>query len=248
VHRLQKSMQKHVKANVGFYVETVVEAIPQAVIQLIAVTALGQATTLQLLSMCLSLFSIVSKAYIVSVSFDLRAMLFKASLVAFDVFSMFYLFATVLAMDETVETTVWMLLPSGLGLGGESAVASGVMGLRWVPLQVSWLAAAWLHKNFYLMIAAVLTLIGIGVYAVYDQIWQRQHTTRLRLLHVPSARPSSQSFSSRLFLRSRASNWCCYFRWFWSSFLELTACHSTPSHSRFIVVGSRRAELKARIV
>jgi hypothetical protein len=170
VHRLQKSMQKHVKANVGFYVETVVEAIPQAVIQLIAVTALGQATTLQLLSMCLSLFSIVSKAYIVSVSFDLRAMLFKASLVAFDVFSMFYLFATVLAMDETVETTVWMLLPSGLGLGGESAVASGVMGLRWVPLQVSWLAAAWLHKNFYMMIAAVLTMLGFGVFVLYEEI------------------------------------------------------------------------------
>jgi hypothetical protein len=60
-----------------------------------------------------------------------------------------------------------------------------VMGLRWVPLQVSWLAAAWLHKNFYVMIAAVLTLIGIGVYAVYDQIWQRPHTPRLHLLHRP---------------------------------------------------------------
>ena len=101
----QASLVPHMKANAGFYVETVVEAAPQAVIQLVAVTALGEASGLQLLSMCLSLFSIVTKAYVVCVTYDLRAMAFKAALIAFDVFSLFHVFATVLARATHPSST-----------------------------------------------------------------------------------------------------------------------------------------------
>jgi hypothetical protein len=176
VHRLQKSMEAHIKANVGFYVETVVEAIPQAVIQLIAVSALGEATPLQLLSMCLSLFSIVSKAYVVCVSYDLRAMLFKASLVAFDVFSLFYLFATLLARDEVVEDVVSVLVPGALGVTGDGTSDSWVPGMHWVELPVSSLSAWWIRKHLYLIGGAIVTMVGFAGFILYEEIVVRHRS------------------------------------------------------------------------
>uniref|UniRef100_A0A7S1PND7 XK-related protein n=1 Tax=Neobodo designis TaxID=312471 RepID=A0A7S1PND7_NEODS len=167
VRRMHKSFERHMKANAGFYVETVVEAAPQAVIQLVAVTALGEATGLQLLSMCLSLFSIVTKAYVVCVTYDLRAMAFKAALIAFDVFSLFHVFATVLAREEVVETTLSLLVPSVLGISDSEP--SGFPGFEWVPLRMSHLAASWLWKDLHLIVTAMILLAGLGMFIVVDE-------------------------------------------------------------------------------
>ena len=94
--RLQASLQHYLKAHGMFLIETVVEAIPQIVIQLLAVTFLGHATTAQVVSMSLSLLSVVSKAHVVAHSFDMGVFIFRMALPAFDLFSFFYLCATIL--------------------------------------------------------------------------------------------------------------------------------------------------------
>jgi hypothetical protein len=102
--RMTDGFRQHVERYALFYAESAVEAAPQAVIQLLAITFLGRASPAQLLSLCCSLFSITSKAVILCRSYDLRCSLFKFALAAFDVFSAFYLFSTLVAV-ETVKHT-----------------------------------------------------------------------------------------------------------------------------------------------
>jgi hypothetical protein len=102
--RMTEGFKRHVERYALFYAESAVEAAPQAVIQLLAITFLGRASPAQLLSLCCSLFSITSKAVILCRSYDLRCSLFKFALAAFDVFSAFYLFSTLVAL-ETVKHT-----------------------------------------------------------------------------------------------------------------------------------------------
>ena len=110
--RLDGALREHLNTHLLFYIETIVESIPQSIIQLLAVTFLGQATSLQVFSMSLSLISIVSKGYVISNSFTVKVVCLKFLLAAHDVFSLFYVFSTILAKDEPREVhlgnDIWM--------------------------------------------------------------------------------------------------------------------------------------------
>jgi hypothetical protein len=112
---LDQTMQQHFQKFGLFYTETAVESAPQAVIQLLAISFLGRATEAQLLSLCCSLFSITSKAFVLSRSFDYRVFAFSFLVLVHDVFSAFYLFSTVVAEETTKETDFFGLEVSYLG-------------------------------------------------------------------------------------------------------------------------------------
>ena len=149
--RLHAALTHYMKAHGMFLIETVVEAIPQIVIQLLAVTFLGHATTAQVVSMSLSLLSVVSKAHVVAHSFDLGVFVFRMALPAFDLFSFFYLCATILEPGSGQDvvfpgtshrvsylTAVWMVkLAVVIGYGVLSAIVGGIA-----------LAVMQIHDNF----------------------------------------------------------------------------------------------------
>eukprot|EP01065_Artemidia_motanka_P047110 TRINITY_DN729_c4_g1_i2.p1 TRINITY_DN729_c4_g1~~TRINITY_DN729_c4_g1_i2.p1 ORF type:complete len:679 (+),score=181.11 TRINITY_DN729_c4_g1_i2:144-2180(+) len=98
-----------------FIVETAVESIPQSLVQLLAITTAGdRVSAVQVVSLALSVSSIVSKAYTVSIGFDLRACVFKFTLASYDVFALFYTF-TALA-NGVGSWNVWFLGEAGKGV------------------------------------------------------------------------------------------------------------------------------------
>jgi hypothetical protein len=140
IERMHRALNEHLETHILFYVETVVESIPQSIIQLLAVTFLGQATAIQVMSMSLSLISIVSKGYVVSHSFTIPTMIFKFLLASYDVFSLFYIFATLIAREEACDVFafgssqcmslisyiwVWKVIVI-LGLAGFLAIVLGI--------------------------------------------------------------------------------------------------------------------------
>ena len=141
IDKMQSTLQDHMKSHALFYVETVVESIPQSIVQLLAVTFLGEATNMQLFSMSLSLCSIVSKAYLVAQSSDLRVFAFKFFCAAHDVFSLFYVFSTVISAERAHEA----LLP-------------------FIGTPVTYLSALWAKKLLFEV--SLLTLFAFCTFVV----------------------------------------------------------------------------------
>ena len=157
--RLQASLQHYMKAHGMFLIETVVEAIPQIVIQLLAVTFLGHATTAQVVSMSLSLLSIVSKAHVVAHSFDLRVFVFRLALPIFDLFSFFYLCATILEPGS-----------------GQDVVFPGTSH------RVSYLTAVWMVKSAVMYSYALLAALAFFVMRVMSRVRRCADCTRSQSL------------------------------------------------------------------
>lgn len=103
VDRLKSAVQRQVVTHGMLFAETIVESIPQSIIQLLAITFLGKPSALQVVSMALSILSVVSKAYFLSVSYNIRVFVFKFALLSFDVMSMFYIFSTVLSQERSQD-------------------------------------------------------------------------------------------------------------------------------------------------
>jgi len=97
MERLDKALAVHLRTHLLFYVESLVEAIPQSICQLLAVTFLDSASPLQVFSLSLSMLSIISKGYVLSRSFSIPQMVWKFMLGAHDLFSLFYIFSTVIS-------------------------------------------------------------------------------------------------------------------------------------------------------
>jgi hypothetical protein len=130
--RMAQAAKSHLFKYGLFYVESGIESAPQAIIQLLAITFLGRASAAQLVSLCCSLFSIASKAFVISQAYQIRVMVFQFSLAAFDVFSTFYLFSTLVAQETQTQTTFF-------------------------GVEVSWLTCVWLWK---MIVYASLGFIG----------------------------------------------------------------------------------------
>jgi hypothetical protein len=141
VGRLQQAVQRQVVTHGMLFAETIVESIPQSIIQLLAITFLGAPTTLQVVSMALSILSVVSKAYFLSLSACLRVFVFKFCVLSFDVLSMFYIFSTILSEDRSQDVALF---------GSDS-------------LRVSYLAYVWFVK---LVAMAGLTTFLVAVVVV----------------------------------------------------------------------------------
>jgi hypothetical protein len=112
---LGDSFNAHFRKYGVFYVETVTGAIPQAVIQLLAIAFLGRASYAQLISLCFCLFSIMSMAVIFASTYDVKVFVFSFLIVAHDVFSTFYLFSTVVAQETQKDRDFLGLAVSYLG-------------------------------------------------------------------------------------------------------------------------------------
>ena len=121
--RLRAALEKQVVTHGMLLAETLVESVPQSIVQLLAMTFLGTPSVVQSVSLALSLLSVVTKAYFVSLSCDFKMFVFKFATVAFDVMSMFYIFATVLSSSRSSDVALF---------GGS--------------LRVSYLAYAWVVK------------------------------------------------------------------------------------------------------
>jgi hypothetical protein len=163
--RLRLGIQSHFRKFGLFYVETVVEAAPQAVIQLLAISFLGRATEAQLLSLCFSLFSITSKMVVLSRSYDARVMMFNFLLFAHDVFSTYYLFTTVIAVETARDVSLGSLHLSWLGyvwllkvvITMAFAVVSGIAGL--IIIVVVQVQDGKFSQNKYPLLAGVLASV-----------------------------------------------------------------------------------------
>jgi hypothetical protein len=163
--RLRRGIELHFRKFGLFYVETVVEAAPQAVIQLLAISFLGRATEAQLLSLCFSLFSITSKMVVLSRSYDARVMMFNFLLFAHDVFSTYYLFTTVIAVETARDVSLGSLHLSWFGyvwllkvvITMGFAVVSGIAGL--IIIVVLMIQDGRITQNKYQLLGGVLASV-----------------------------------------------------------------------------------------
>lgn len=101
--RLAGGLHQHLQTHVLMYLETVVESIPQTVIQLLAISTMSateEVSTIQIVSLSLSIFSIATKGYVISRGFHLRLTAFRSLLIMFDVFAYFYTCSTLLSASS----------------------------------------------------------------------------------------------------------------------------------------------------
>lgn len=157
VARLQLAIKNQVFTHGMLFAETIVESIPQSIIQLLAITFLGEPSVLQVVSMALSILSVVTKAYFVSLSYNVRVFVFKFCVLSFDVMTMFYIFATVLSQDRAQQVDLF----------GSS-------------IRVSYLTYAWFIKLTAMFAFTIVVCAVIGLFAlIADWIIQK------RSCHVP---------------------------------------------------------------
>ena len=149
VTKMRKTIDDHMRTHWLFYVETVVESIPQAAVQLLAATYLGEVTSVQLFSMTLSLCSIISKAYLLSQASDIKVFALKFFMSAHDVFSLFYLCSSVIAVNREQEM--------GLPLLDDVLVSRFAGYLAWKDF----VTVVWLLLLF---VGYVLLATGLEVY------------------------------------------------------------------------------------
>jgi hypothetical protein len=179
---------EHFRKYGAFYHASVTGSAPQAVIQLLAIAFLGRASYTQLISLCCSLFSIMSKAIIFAASYDVKVFVFSFLIVAHDVFSTFYLFSTVVA-PETQKDTDFLGLPvSYLGYAWLVKVfVFAVFGLA-----VSFFMAAWetwlsaehcgRHKSHVIWIMFGVAVIFVGPVLVLAECLRLSTYTLLRFV------------------------------------------------------------------
>ena len=189
--RLRGSLATLVKAHALFLLETVVEAVPQLVIQLLAMTFLGESSPVQILSVCVSLFSIISKAYVVADALDLRVFACNYAAAVFDLATFFFVFSTVLDVHsgthDRVRVPDW--ITNMLYAGRDAADSSP-------ELYVSMLSAAWAIKTSVLV--GYIVTVGV-LFAI---------VSLLRDVLVRSYRPTRREVFSGFLV---ALGWVCCF-------------------------------------
>jgi hypothetical protein len=110
--RIRQKISRDLSTHWLFLVETIVESVPQCVLQLLAVSQMGTAMTpIQMASLLLSFCSIASKAHFISYSPTLSMYVFKVGLVIHDVASMFLLCSSMLASSSAPPAGEGLPLP-----------------------------------------------------------------------------------------------------------------------------------------
>ena len=89
-----------------FVAEAICESIPQSLVQLVALIVIGQSEPdhvdwVSVFSIVLSILSIVSKSYIVSISMIREIFTFKMLAICYDVVCLFYIFASLFLTTAT---------------------------------------------------------------------------------------------------------------------------------------------------
>lgn len=88
---------------------TLSESIPQIIVQLIAISIFEHVTTLQVISLTLSMFSVACKSFQLCRSFSVKAFFCKIFILAHDLFSMAFVFSVLLAVNTPRESTFFFL-------------------------------------------------------------------------------------------------------------------------------------------
>jgi hypothetical protein len=121
-------IQSKYQAHAGFLVEAFVEAIPQCVLQTVAIIIYGEASALNILSILISIIVVASKGYLVSYSIDRTTFIFNYLCIVADCFGLIASFTWLFAgsssdgiriFDGTADgpTMVWgWLCLLGMGL------------------------------------------------------------------------------------------------------------------------------------
>lgn len=117
-----------VVAHVGFLVEACVEAIPQSVLQLVAMQHAGEVSFFSVLSIILSISCLASKGYIASFSVHFRTFVFNALCIAADVLNLFVC-ASWLSSPMTVAPAAQTMCSWWFKLAIFSAICFGSGGL-----------------------------------------------------------------------------------------------------------------------
>ena len=94
IDSLHGALEQHWRTHGLFFVETVVEAIPQSILQVVVITIRQEVTPVQILSVALSIVSILSKAYALSLSLDMKVFFLKMMMLSYDVLAMFFSFSS----------------------------------------------------------------------------------------------------------------------------------------------------------
>ena len=180
IESLEQSIDDHLATHGLFFIETIVESIPQSVIQLLAVTSIGSASVVQVVSMMISLFSIVSKAYMFSNAYDMRIIIFKFCLVAHDVFSLFYVFSTLAAKDEVKDVYVPGMNIYLTDLGYEWLARVLIVDLSFVSLLLLFAVTQWYRAGllrprraireikYFLMASGVVVTLAVPIALVLE--------------------------------------------------------------------------------
>ena len=138
--RLSAGLKWRVDTQAFLLTEAATEAVPQLVVQWLFVSSVEEKPTpLQLTALALSLSVVLSKLSFLCLSFCLRMFAVKLILIAHDVFSLFYVIATVVSFNDANRTDTLF----------------GIAALKVTPL-----AHFWFIKLLVSAIVAAITLIA----------------------------------------------------------------------------------------
>ena len=145
--RLSDAIRSSVERNAPIYMESVVEAIPQCIVQVVAMTALdGGPSSIQVVSLGMSMLSVISKGFVLSRSFDTRVAIFKMTCVAVDLCSLFYLTATIASRNSRHDVRVGTLWMSYISVIWLAKFVLGVVAA--LPWHVYWWARRFSMMRF----------------------------------------------------------------------------------------------------
>ena len=148
IRAMSEGLQHHLAKHAMLYVETVVESIPQTVIQLLGMSILSEVSTMQIVSLLLSVFSIASKAYVVGQGYHMKLLTFRTLVVTFDIFAFFYTCSSLISATEPREC---------------SPIFFGARGDREPVLVVSHWSCWWFTKEFiFLLLLAIFVFVLVG--------------------------------------------------------------------------------------
>jgi hypothetical protein len=234
-------IQSKYQSHAGFLAEALAEAIPQCVLQTIAVITSAQASPLFLVSILTSVTVIGSKGYLVSYSIHRPSFVFNFFCILADMFCLFALCAWL--FDDSVsysQRAVWVYLLLGgcalLGAGGLALVIFSMVDdhlklLRvWPPLYDE-RASAWFNIYVVRMVAWLLGVVPVSVVFL---------TTKLSLVPIlvfKSLDPEHAQrwqFYSQLyrFLSLNLCDWRLYManRFFTDCHLDVAALQKAITH------------------
>jgi hypothetical protein len=159
---LRAYLKQQAAKHAPFVAEAICESIPQSLVQLVALIVIGQSEPdhvdwVSVFSIVLSILSIVSKSYIVSISMIREIFTFKMLAICYDVVCLFYIFASLFLTTgdgsgpENFGSSLPLLRPVGMEGGRHVDTLSFVW--IWSTIALS----AWL----FLAVRTLLVLAGL---------------------------------------------------------------------------------------
>ena len=95
-------IKKKAKKHMGFILEAMIEALPQSIIQLIAIVYYQDTQLINIASICISLLSVATKTMVFSVAIDFRAFIFNWLSLVCDFFGVFAVVVWYVAFNNLV--------------------------------------------------------------------------------------------------------------------------------------------------